>query len=42
MVKLTFNTTNNEGEYEALIARLSITKALGMVEIEAKQIPKSW
>ena len=29
MVRLDFPTTNNEAEYEALVARLDLTKAVG-------------
>lgn len=36
MMTLTFKPTNNESEYEALIAWLSVAKALGTMEIEAK------
>ncbi|XP_040996080.1 uncharacterized protein LOC121242255 [Juglans microcarpa x Juglans regia] len=36
MATLAFKTTNNELEYEALIARLTITKTLGANEVEAK------
>lgn len=36
MATLTFKTTNNETEYEALIVGLSIMKTLGAIKIEAK------
>lgn len=36
MAKLLFKMTNNEAEYEALIARLSIARALGATKVEIK------
>lgn len=36
MAKLTFRTTNNEAEYEALGMRLSIVKLLGATKVEVK------
>lgn len=36
MEKLTFETTNNKDEYKALVAGLSIAKALGATEVEVK------
>lgn len=36
MAKLMFKTTNNEIEYEALIARFSIIETLGATEVEVK------
>ncbi|KAF5453779.1 hypothetical protein F2P56_023498 [Juglans regia] len=41
MAKLTFETTNNEAEYEALVAGLSVAEALGTTEIKiATRIPR--
>ncbi|KAF5445130.1 hypothetical protein F2P56_034203 [Juglans regia] len=36
MAKLKFKSTNNEAEYEAFIARLSVAEALGATEVEVK------
>lgn len=36
MVKLTFRTTNNEAEYEALMVGLSIEKALRATKVKVK------
>ncbi|XP_040995975.1 keratin, type I cytoskeletal 9-like [Juglans microcarpa x Juglans regia] len=36
VIRLTFKTTNNEVKYETLLAGLSITEALGAVEIEVR------
>ena len=33
MVRLNFPTTNNEAEYEALIAGLDLTKAVGVASV---------
>jgi ribonuclease HI len=33
-IKLTFSTTNNEAEYEVVLAGLSMTKELGAKNIE--------
>ena len=33
MVRLDFPTTNNEAEYEALIARLDLAKAAGATNV---------
>lgn len=35
-IRLAFNITNNEVEYEALLASLAFTKLLGTNEIEVK------
>lgn len=36
MEKLNFRTTNNEAEYEGLVAGLSIAEALEAIEVEVK------
>lgn len=33
-IKLTFKTTNNEAEYEVLLAGMSVGRLLGPIEVE--------
>lgn len=36
MATLAFKTTNNEAEYETLVARLLIAAVLGAIKVDAK------
>lgn len=36
MIKLAFETTNNEAEYEALLVGLEVAELLGAIEVEVK------